>query len=73
MFGFGSTKQARSPLKYAGSWYDADPTRLAAQIDKFIDSVKAKVERNIRLAKSQVLAIVAPHAGYSYSGAVAAS
>lgn len=72
MFGFGSTKQTRRPLKYAGSWYDADPTRLAAQIDKFIDSVKAKVSREIS-GQEQVLAIVAPHAGYSYSGATAAA
>jgi|JI6StandDraft_1071083.scaffolds.fasta_scaffold00999_6 AmmeMemoRadiSam system protein B/AmmeMemoRadiSam system protein A len=70
MFGFGSTKQARRPLKYAGTWYDADPTRLASQIDKFVESARAKVEA-LPVSQESVLAIVAPHAGYIYSGAVA--
>lgn len=72
MFGFGTTKQTRRPLKYAGSWYDADPGRLAAQIDKFVESVEAKVAAAMP-SQGHVLAIVAPHAGYIYSGATAAA
>lgn len=72
MFGFGTTKQTRRPLKYAGSWYDADPTRLASQIDKFVESVEERVEA-VMPSKGQVLAIVAPHAGYIYSGVTAAA
>ena len=71
MFGFGPTRAARRPLKYAGTWYDADPSRLAAQIDKFVESAKPKVEA-LRVSRDPVLAIVAPHAGYIYSGATAA-
>lgn len=72
MFGFGTTKQTRRPLKFAGSWYDADPGRLAAQIDKFVESVEAKVAA-VMPRQRHVLAIVAPHAGYIYSGATAAA
>lgn len=72
MFGFGSTKHARRPLKYAGTWYDADPTCLASQIDRFVESAQAKVEA-LHASQEPVLAIVAPHAGYIYSGATAAA
>jgi len=71
MFGFGTTK-LRRPLKFAGSWYDADPARLAAQIEKFVETGITKVEA-LNLGPKNVLAIVAPHAGYIYSGATAAA
>ncbi|CAN5604749.1 AmmeMemoRadiSam system protein B [soil metagenome] len=71
MFSFGSAKQTKRPLKFSGSWYDADPARLAAQIDKFVEDARTKVEAFAEKQES-VLAIVAPHAGYLYSGATAA-
>lgn len=49
----------------AGTFYPADPERLAAMVDRFLDEVKP-VSRAPK-------AIIAPHAGYIYSGAVAAS
>ena len=71
MFSFGSTKHSKRPLKSAGSWYDADSARLAAQIDKFVEQAKSKIEL-FNPKQESVLAIVAPHAGYVYSGATAA-
>lgn len=49
----------------SGSFYPADRKRLAADIDRYL-SVPAVSSQNGRL-----LAIVAPHAGYIYSGSVA--
>jgi hypothetical protein len=51
----------------AGSWYPRDPGALARIIDDLLDAApKAKV------AGGPVRALVSPHAGYNYSGAVAA-
>ena len=49
----------------AGSFYPADPKELAAMVDGFI--AQAKVPEQ----KGQIVALVAPHAGYPFSGAVA--
>ena len=52
-----------SPL--AGRWYPADPSELAAMLDKHLAAaVQDPLER--------VQALVLPHAGYQYSGPVAA-
>jgi AmmeMemoRadiSam system protein B len=49
---------------HAGSWYDSSPTALSDQLDLFLDGAD--------VAASRVRAVIAPHAGYSYSGATAA-
>jgi len=49
----------------AGSFYPQDPKELAALVDSLI-SAAAPVT-----VKGQILAVVAPHAGYPYSGPVA--
>ena len=49
----------------AGGFYPADPKELAAMVDGFI--AQAKVPEQ----KGQIVALVAPHAGYPFSGAVA--
>src|SRR3954451_15582412 len=55
------------PLAVAGSFYPADPHRLRADIDRFLGAAP-------RVAPSgHPKAIIAPHAGYSYSGPVAAA
>ncbi len=55
----------RKPV-WAGQFYDADPARLAAEVDGFLASAKpAAVAGDIR-------ALIVPHAGYVYSGRVAA-
>ena len=49
----------------AGRWYPADPGRLQAAVDAYVG--QAKVEP----IEGQLLAVIVPHAGYLYSGAVA--
>ncbi len=49
----------------AGAWYDADDSRLKAELEGYLH--KAKVE-----AHPGLFAVVAPHAGYAYSGLCAA-
>ena len=56
--------QIRQPAM-AGSFYPADPGRLRAMILSFLDGVEARGEAP--------KAIIAPHAGYLFSGPVAAS
>lgn len=50
----------------AGSWYSGQPAELRAQIDLFLDRVPP--ER----IPGEVIGLIAPHAGYAYSGQVAA-
>jgi len=56
--------QTRKPA-WAGQFYDADPARLAAQVDRFIRTGSPDVPGR------RPLAIIAPHAGYVYSGETA--
>ncbi len=50
----------------AGAFYPADKDELTKQVDEFLANAK-KID-----IKGRLLAIVVPHAGYSYSGQVAA-
>lgn len=50
----------------AGSWYPARRDELASLVDRLIDEAG-------RRSRSSASAVIAPHAGYAYSGAVAAS
>jgi len=52
----------------AGSWYPASPQALAEEVDRHLGAVD---EEPVALAP--LVALVAPHAGLMYSGAVAAS
>jgi AmmeMemoRadiSam system protein B/AmmeMemoRadiSam system protein A len=57
--------QKRRPASAAGTFYPADPKELAAMVD---DLLAKAVVPNLQ----NVAALVAPHAGYQYSAAVAA-
>ena len=59
----GQTCQA----KVAGSFYPADKITLQAQVKKYLKNAPAPK------VKGEVRAIIVPHAGYAYSGPVAAS
>ena len=50
----------------AGSWYPGDPSVLRRDIESFLNSVPDTESAGV------VVAIIAPHAGYIYSGQVAA-
>jgi AmmeMemoRadiSam system protein B len=49
----------------AGTWYPADPIRLAAEVASYLD-------RAAEPPAGEIVALVAPHAGLVYSGPVAA-
>ncbi len=49
----------------AGAFYPSDPKELAAMVDGFV------ARANVPEHKGEVVALVAPHAGYPFSGAVA--
>ncbi|MEJ2142115.1 MAG: AmmeMemoRadiSam system protein B [Gammaproteobacteria bacterium] len=51
----------------AGTFYPADPNELKTMVDEFISNVPATEDTSVPRA------IIAPHAGYIYSGPVAAT
>ncbi len=53
------------PSPIAGSWYPSDPKKLAAEVDNYLSSAA------LPDLDGEVVAVIAPHAGYIYSGAVA--
>ncbi len=53
---------------HAGTFYPENPEMLSRQIDEFL-----KNARVIALHSENIVALIAPHAGYVYSGQVAAS
>src|ERR1700722_5798413 len=55
------------PPAAAGSFYPAEPDRLARELDKFLSEAD-----NAPAGAAAPKAIIGPHAGYAYSGAVAA-
>jgi AmmeMemoRadiSam system protein B/AmmeMemoRadiSam system protein A len=57
----------RKPV-FAGQFYTADPAALAAEIDGYLAGAKPPA-----LPAGRIIGIVAPHAGYVYSGRTAAA
>jgi AmmeMemoRadiSam system protein B len=53
------------PSPIAGTWYEGRPTRLAEQIDQYLNRAE------LPDLPGEVVALIAPHAGHRYSGAVA--
>lgn len=49
---------------FAGSWYPADPAQLRTDIQGYLDGAKESLLPDVH-------ALILPHAGYRYSGAVA--
>lgn len=60
----GTSDEVRRPA-VAGAFYAGDPATLAADVDGFLD---AAGEREL---DGEVAGLIAPHAGYVYSGGVA--
>ncbi|MBQ6597217.1 MAG: AmmeMemoRadiSam system protein B, partial [Lentisphaeria bacterium] len=52
----------------AGSWYEADPAKLKKQILRWVESAALPE----KLPVEKTIALISPHAGYAYSGPVAA-
>jgi AmmeMemoRadiSam system protein B len=57
------------PTAVAGSFYPADPAALAAVVDRCLASGRARL--TAAGGASAPKAIIAPHAGYAYSGPIA--
>ena len=55
----------KRPSPIAGKWYPGNAKQLAAEVDQYLDSVQ------LPEIKGEVLGVMAPHAGYLYSGLVA--
>jgi hypothetical protein len=53
------------PSPIAGTWYEGEPKALAREIDGYLDAA------HLPSLPGQVLGVIAPHAGYYYSGPVA--
>ncbi len=53
------------PSPIAGTWYTADPKRLAHQVDEYLAAAK------LPDLHGEVIGIIAPHAGHRYSGPTA--
>ena len=53
------------PSPIAGTWYERERDRLAKNVDAYLDAA------NLPALDGDVIAVIAPHAGHKYSGAVA--
>jgi AmmeMemoRadiSam system protein B len=53
------------PSPIAGQWYPADPEHLAMSVDRYIQAAR------LPPIEGEVVAVMSPHAGHRYSGAVA--
>jgi MEMO1 family protein len=54
------------PSPIAGTWYDGSPKALAARVDEYLNAAQ------LPQINGNIIALIAPHAGHIYSGAVAA-
>jgi AmmeMemoRadiSam system protein B/AmmeMemoRadiSam system protein A len=50
----------------AGSWYPGSPQQLAREVSRYLD------EARVEVLNGELVALIVPHAGYRYSGQVAA-
>ena len=53
------------PSPIAGQWYEGNPKTLARKVDEYLNAAK------LPALDGEVVAVIAPHAGHIYSGAVA--
>jgi AmmeMemoRadiSam system protein B len=53
------------PSALAGKWYEGNPEMLARAVDGYLDSAQ------LPDLEGEVIAVIAPHAGHTYSGPVA--
>lgn len=60
-----NTGKSIRPSPIAGSWYSSDPEKLKAEINTYLNSAK------IPDIRGRLIGLIAPHAGYFYSGSTA--
>jgi AmmeMemoRadiSam system protein B/AmmeMemoRadiSam system protein A len=61
-----AAKEKVRPAAVAGGFYPADPKELTRMVDEFL------ARSQVAAIKDPVLGVISPHAGYVYSGGVAA-
>jgi len=61
----GSSGQDVHRCAGADRWFPGDPARLRKSVERYLDAAK------FDMPKGEVVAVVAPHAGYDFSGPVA--
>lgn len=72
--------EATRKTQFAGSWYNADPRALNAQLDELLTGAAissdqtsvSQLTADNQILRDPVTAIVVPHAGYVFSGQAAA-
>ncbi|CAG8833885.1 41205_t:CDS:2 [Gigaspora margarita] len=57
---------------HAGSWYTDNGPRLNKELSQWLENVPVSTEDSVPIPVPGARAIIAPHAGYSYSGQAAA-
>ncbi|KAM0791730.1 hypothetical protein ACM66B_003998 [Microbotryomycetes sp. NB124-2] len=57
---------------HAGSWYSSSKSELDSQLTSWLDKVKQQPQDKLSVPVQGCKAIIAPHAGYAYSGPAAA-
>ena len=68
-------KPGKRSTRFAGTWYESDPKKLSNELDGYLavgerDAASGKHEHSENEDRA-IYAIVAPHAGYMFSGATA--
>jgi len=64
--GGGASGQQVHPCAGAGQWFPANSTQLRRDIERYLDAAK------FQIPTGEIVASVSPHAGYTYSGPIAA-
>lgn len=70
-------KLGRRASRFAGTWYESDPKKLGSELDNYLAVGLNKTEGNGDSQETDdshnkaIYAIVAPHAGYMFSGSTA--
>ena len=59
------------PSRFAGTWYPSDPKVLENNLIDYLHESQS-IAVNKHTAQKNIIAIIAPHAGYIYSGKTAA-
>jgi MEMO1 family protein len=73
-------QESTRPARFAGSWYESNPLTLKGELDNYLkqaqvipDSAGAsRLKAENQPLSGDVLAIIVPHAGYTFSGQTAA-
>ena len=60
------------PSSHAGSWYEKDKFKLNNQLERWLEKAEDLITSEQQEPKRRLVAVIGPHAGYSYSGETAA-